>query len=167
MWSLIETDFTIWRSTTERLSSGSSTGRRASMTDDSVGNRAPQANFHYGASRILTVGRTPVRSPEPVDVRKKPAESGFSADEFSASVSALANAFGDPTRREIYLFLREGSAGRTCSEVAEHFELHPNVARHTSTSWPPAATCRWNWPGASRPGGRRSATRCGRPPVTG
>jgi predicted ArsR family transcriptional regulator len=63
-------------------------------------------------------------------VRKKPAESGFSADEFSASVSALANAFGDPTRREIYLFLREGSAGRTCSEVAEHFELHPNVARH-------------------------------------
>src|SRR2546423_8983930 len=55
----------------------------------------------------------------------------FSADEFSAAVSALANAFGDPTRREIYLHLRaESGTGHTCSEVAEHFELHPNVARH-------------------------------------
>ena len=62
--------------------------------------------------------------------KKAPSESAFSADEFSAAVSALANAFGDPTRREIYLYLREGTAGRTCSEVAEHFELHPNVARH-------------------------------------
>ena len=60
----------------------------------------------------------------------QPAEANFSADEFSAAVSALANAFGDPTRREIYLYLREGTAGRTCSEVADHFELHPNVARH-------------------------------------
>jgi predicted ArsR family transcriptional regulator len=77
------------------------------------------------------VGRIPLREPEPVDVRKKlPAESSFSADEFSAAVSALANAFGDPTRREIYLYLREGTAGHTCSEVAEHFALHPNVARH-------------------------------------
>ena len=73
----------------------------------------------------------PLREPEPVDVKKKvPVEPVFSADEFSAAVSALANAFGDPTRREIYLYLREGSGGRTCSEVAEHFALHPNVARH-------------------------------------
>jgi predicted ArsR family transcriptional regulator len=65
-------------------------------------------------------------------VRRKdpPAEPAFSADEFSAAVSALANAFGDPTRREIYLYLREDGVGRTCSEVADHFELHPNVARH-------------------------------------
>jgi predicted ArsR family transcriptional regulator len=77
------------------------------------------------------VGRTPVREPEPVDVRKKVPSETFSADEFSAAVSSLSNAFGDPTRREIYLFLREETdAGRTCSEVAEHFELHPNVARH-------------------------------------
>jgi DNA-binding transcriptional ArsR family regulator len=69
--------------------------------------------------------------PEPVDVRRKqPADSAFSADEFSAAVSALANAFGDPTRREIYLYLREEGSGQTCSEVAEHFDLHPNVARH-------------------------------------
>ena len=52
----------------------------------------------------------------------QPAEANFSADEFSAAVSALANAFGDPTRREIYLYLREGTAGRTCSEVADHFD---------------------------------------------
>ena len=50
--------------------------------------------------------------------------------EFSAAVTALANAFGDPTRREIYLHLRRTGGGLTCSEVAEHFELHPNVARH-------------------------------------
>ena len=76
------------------------------------------------------MGRTPVREPEPIDVRKKAqSETAFSADEFSAAVSALANAFGDPTRREIYLYLREQSeGGHTCSEVAEHFELHANVA---------------------------------------
>jgi predicted ArsR family transcriptional regulator len=78
------------------------------------------------------VGRTPLREPEPIDVRRKaPPDAAFSADEFSAAVSALANAFGDPTRREIYLYLREESGtGRTCSEVADHFALHPNVARH-------------------------------------
>ena len=54
----------------------------------------------------------------------------LSGDEFSAAVTSLANAFGDPTRREIYLHLREAGSGRTCSEVAEHFDLHPNVARH-------------------------------------
>ena len=54
----------------------------------------------------------------------------LSGEEFSAAVTSLANAFGDPTRREIYLHLRESGAGNTCSEVAEHFELHPNVARH-------------------------------------
>jgi predicted ArsR family transcriptional regulator len=54
----------------------------------------------------------------------------LSGDEFTAAVTSLANAFGDPTRREIYLHLRGAGRGLTCSEVAEHFELHPNVARH-------------------------------------
>jgi predicted ArsR family transcriptional regulator len=55
----------------------------------------------------------------------------LSAEEFSAAVTALANAFGDPTRRAIYLHLRsEAGTGLTCTEVAEHFDLHPNVARH-------------------------------------
>src|SRR5437763_15861055 len=43
---------------------------------------------------------------------------------------AVTSAFGDPTRREIYLFARETDLGVTASEVAERFELHPNVARH-------------------------------------
>ncbi|MGH7292442.1 MAG: helix-turn-helix transcriptional regulator, partial [Myxococcota bacterium] len=60
----------------------------------------------------------------------------LSPDEFNAAVSAVTNAFGDPTRREIYLLVRDrsvepgGPDGVTASEVAEHFALHPNVARH-------------------------------------
>ncbi len=50
--------------------------------------------------------------------------------QFSAAVSALTSAFGDPTRRQIYLFVREHPEGVTASEVAERFALHSNVARH-------------------------------------
>jgi predicted ArsR family transcriptional regulator len=49
---------------------------------------------------------------------------------FTATVSAITNAFGDPTRRSIYLFVREHEEGVTASMVAEQFGLHPNVARH-------------------------------------
>ena len=49
---------------------------------------------------------------------------------FTATVSAITNAFGDPTRRGIYLFARDHSEGVTASQVAEQFGLHPNVARH-------------------------------------
>ncbi|MGO8873900.1 MAG: helix-turn-helix transcriptional regulator [Acidimicrobiales bacterium] len=48
---------------------------------------------------------------------------------FSAAVTAVTAAFGDPTRREIYLFVRS-NPGATASEVATRFSLHPNVARH-------------------------------------
>ena len=51
-------------------------------------------------------------------------------EEFAAGVAAATAAFGDPTRREIYLFLRDVDRGVTAGEVAERFELHPNVARH-------------------------------------
>ena len=50
-------------------------------------------------------------------------------DEFSAAVEAVTSAFGDRTRREIYLFARE-SDGVTAGQVATKFDLHPNVARH-------------------------------------
>jgi predicted ArsR family transcriptional regulator len=50
--------------------------------------------------------------------------------EFSSVVTAITSAFGDPTRREIYLFGREQPDGVTATEVARHFDLHPNVARH-------------------------------------
>lgn len=47
----------------------------------------------------------------------------------AASIVALTAALGDPTRREIYFFTRE-HPGVTVGEVAEHYRLHPNVARH-------------------------------------
>ena len=50
--------------------------------------------------------------------------------QFSAVVTAITSAFGDPTRREIYLFAHEHERGVTAAHVAERFELHPNVARH-------------------------------------
>jgi predicted ArsR family transcriptional regulator len=53
-----------------------------------------------------------------------------SDDDFAAAVSAVTSAFGDPTRRDIYLFARDGDQGVTATEVAERFALHPNVARH-------------------------------------
>lgn len=44
-------------------------------------------------------------------------------------VAAVTSAFGDPTRRDIYLHAR-GQACVTATGVAERFALHPNVARH-------------------------------------
>jgi predicted ArsR family transcriptional regulator len=49
---------------------------------------------------------------------------------FTATVSAITNAFGDPTRRAIYLFARTTEHGVTAAQVAAQFGLHPNVARH-------------------------------------
>jgi predicted ArsR family transcriptional regulator len=51
---------------------------------------------------------------------------------FTATVSAITDAFGDPTRRSIYLFVRDrgGTDGLTTSVVADEVGVHPNVARH-------------------------------------
>lgn len=54
----------------------------------------------------------------------------LSPTDFASAVTAITSAFGDPTRREIYLFVHEHEAGVTAGEVAEKFDLHPNVARH-------------------------------------
>lgn len=54
----------------------------------------------------------------------------FSPDGFTSAVSAITSAFGDPTRRRIYLLAHESTEGVTASEVAEKFSLHANVARH-------------------------------------
>ena len=58
------------------------------------------------------------------------ASADLTADEFGAAVAAVTSAFGDPTRRDIYLFVRAAPDGVKAAEIAEHFELHPNVARH-------------------------------------
>ena len=49
---------------------------------------------------------------------------------FTSTVSAITDAFGDPTRRGIYLFARETAGGVTAAQVADKFGVHPNVARH-------------------------------------
>ena len=57
---------------------------------------------------------------------------------FTATVSAITDAFGDPTRRSIYLLAKERSAdpttdepaGVTASMVAHEVGVHSNVARH-------------------------------------
>lgn len=54
----------------------------------------------------------------------------INATDFTAAVSAITSAFGDPTRRAIYLMAHDIDDGVTASEVAERFELHVNVARH-------------------------------------
>jgi predicted ArsR family transcriptional regulator len=48
---------------------------------------------------------------------------------FNAVVAELSSSFGDPTRRAIYLFVRQHD-GATASEVATAHAIHPNVARH-------------------------------------
>jgi predicted ArsR family transcriptional regulator len=54
----------------------------------------------------------------------------LSDDQFSAAVTALTSAFGDRTRRDIYLYARDLERGITAADAAERFTLHPNVARH-------------------------------------
>lgn len=50
--------------------------------------------------------------------------------EFANLVNAVTSAFGDPTRRDIYLLLHEHPEGLTAGEVAAHAGVHANVARH-------------------------------------
>jgi len=54
----------------------------------------------------------------------------MNATDFASTVTAITSAFGDPTRRAIYLTARDQVDGVTASEVAEKFDLHANVARH-------------------------------------
>jgi len=71
----------------------------------------------------MPVGRIPIVAP-------RPPSRPLSPTDFSSAVSALTSAFGDPTRRGIWLFAHEHDEGVTAGEVAEQFALHPNVARH-------------------------------------
>ncbi len=50
--------------------------------------------------------------------------------EFASAVTAISSAFGDGTRRDIFLFVHDADDGCTAAEVANQFGLHVNVARH-------------------------------------
>ena len=54
----------------------------------------------------------------------------LSPTEFASAVTAIASAFGDPTRRDIFLHVHQRTDGVTAAEVADRFDLHANVARH-------------------------------------
>ena len=118
----IRTSLTMPRSTMLRWSSGSSTGRRTSMTAASVtvtiGGSSGGLQGRFGITPT-PVGRIPAVESRPL-----------SPTDFSSAVSALTSAFGDPTRRGIWLFAHEHDDGVTAAEVAQRFTLHPNVARH-------------------------------------
>jgi predicted ArsR family transcriptional regulator len=57
-------------------------------------------------------------------------EAPLSPTEFASTVTAITSAFGDPSRRDIFLFAHENPEGVTAGESAKAFDLHPNVARH-------------------------------------
>lgn len=54
----------------------------------------------------------------------------LSPNDFANMVTAITSAFGDPSRRDMYLLVHSDAEGLTASEVAESTGLHANVARH-------------------------------------
>lgn len=82
------------------------------------------------AGKAPTRARTPKQVESAAPPAGDEARQGLTPTAFSSTVTAITSAFGDPTRREIYLFAREHADGVTAAQVAEHFGLHPNVARH-------------------------------------
>ncbi|MEX1093305.1 MAG: helix-turn-helix domain-containing protein, partial [Acidimicrobiia bacterium] len=49
---------------------------------------------------------------------------------FENRISDLTSALGDPTRRAIYIAVRESAEPLTTTTISSVFEIHPNVARH-------------------------------------
>ncbi|MEZ5235033.1 MAG: helix-turn-helix domain-containing protein [Acidimicrobiales bacterium] len=83
--------------------------------------------------------------------------------EFASAVTAISSAFGDPTRRDIFLFIHEVGEGATAAEVAERFGLHVNVARHhldklAAGGYAEVVVARGARTGAGRPSKRYRAT---------
>jgi predicted ArsR family transcriptional regulator len=83
---------------------------------------------------------------------------------FTATVSAITDAFGDPTRRKIYLFVRDqlGVEGVSASAVATEVGVHSNVARHhleklTAGGYLEVASGKVAGGGAGRPSKRYTA----------
>lgn len=52
------------------------------------------------------------------------------SEQLARNIGDLAAALGDPTRRGIYMALRQSVEPLTSSQIAELFSIHPNVARH-------------------------------------
>lgn len=50
--------------------------------------------------------------------------------DFERTIGDLAATLGDPTRRGIYVTVRESADPATAGRIADLFGIHPNVARH-------------------------------------
>ncbi len=57
-------------------------------------------------------------------------------DDLDRSIGDLTAALGDPTRRGIYLAIRESASPVTAPEIAARFNIHPNVARQVDLKFP-------------------------------
>src|SRR5580692_6130932 len=94
---------------------------------------AEAGRAYYPSWRDRSFGRLPTVSSVTVAEAPQAPDPGTGPDtddgRFSAAVAAVSAAFGDPTRRDIFLHVR-AKPGLTASEVAATFSLHPNVARH-------------------------------------
>jgi predicted ArsR family transcriptional regulator len=53
-----------------------------------------------------------------------------SQQQFDGTVAEMTSSLGDPTRRAIYLAVRDADEAKSVVEVAELFGVHPNVARY-------------------------------------
>lgn len=96
--------------------------------------------------------------------------SNFTNTTFTSTVSAITDAFGDPTRRRIFLYLREvgedpevlAAGGVTAAAVAAEVGVHSNVARHhldklAAGGYVEVTTGRVEGGGAGRPSKRYAA----------
>lgn len=52
------------------------------------------------------------------------------ADTFDAQMAEITGALGDTTRRGVYVMIRESHEPLSAGQIAEAFDIHPNVARH-------------------------------------
>lgn len=54
----------------------------------------------------------------------------MTSQDFDSTFGDIAATLGDPTRRGIYVTVRESGDPVTAGRVAKAFDIHPNVARH-------------------------------------
>ncbi len=54
----------------------------------------------------------------------------MSNDTFDEQIEEIAGTLGDATRRGVYVMIRESHDPVTAAQIAQAFEIHPNVARH-------------------------------------
>ena len=54
----------------------------------------------------------------------------MSNDTFDEQIEEIAGTLGDATRRGVYVMIRETHDPVTAAQIAQAFEIHPNVARH-------------------------------------